>query len=104
MQTQKQNNTAIVATERTLGKKLPCAVEAEKALLGALLLNDEQVSQVLEIIGFQDFYLPSHVMIFEAIAAIAGRMERIDIITLQNELDKKNALEAIGGIMYLMAL
>ena len=92
------------STERVLGKRLPSAVEAEKALLGALLLNDENVSQVAEHLTSQDFYIPSHRYIYDAILAISGRMERIDLITLQNELEKKGVLQDIGGIVYLLSL
>ena len=42
------------------GKSLPAHVEAERAVLGSLLLNDEHVSVVLELLGAQDFYLPAH--------------------------------------------
>lgn len=103
-QPQKFKNHPIATTEKIIGKKLPSHVEAEKALLGALLLNDEHVPKVLEMLQAKDFYLPAHSFIFAAIAEIAHRMERLDIVTLQNELDKKQQLDAIGGIVYLLSL
>ncbi len=90
--------------ERVLGKKLPCSVEAEKAVLGALLLNDENVAQVVELLHAQDFYVPSHRVIYQAIVDIAQRMERVDLVTLQDVLDKKGQLEAIGGVVQLLSL
>lgn len=104
MYQQKIKTPSFATTEKIIGKKLPAHVEAEKALLGALLLNDEHVPKVLEMIQAKDFYVPAHSMIFAAITEIAHRMERLDIVTLQNELDKKKQLEAVGGIVYLLAL
>ena len=104
MYQQKFKNHPIAATEKIIGRKLPCSIEAEKALLGALLLNDEHVPKVLEMVQVKDFYLPAHAMIFAGISEIARRMERLDIVTLQNELDKKQQLESAGGILYLLSL
>ena len=69
-----------------------------------MLLNDEHVPKVLEMVQVKDFYLPAHAMIFAGISEIARRMERLDIVTLQNELDKKQQLESAGGILYLLSL
>lgn len=105
MRTQKQAQySATPATERALGKKLPSSVEAEKALLSALLLNDENVSQAVELVASQDFYTPAHRIIYESVVALSQRSERIDLITLQNELEKQHVLESVGGIAYLLAL
>lgn len=96
----KSNST----TERALGKKLPSAAEAEKALLGALLLNDENVSQAVELLAPTDFYIYSHRTIYEGIVAISQRNERLDVVTLQNELEKKGVLEKVGGVAFLLGL
>lgn len=103
IQRQKQYS-ATPTTERALGKKLPASVEAEKALLSALLLNDENVSQAVELVAPHDFYIPAHKMIYEAIVALSQRSERVDLVTLQNELEKQGVLENIGGIVYLLGL
>ncbi len=94
----------VYAPERILGKRLPAAVEAEKALLGALLLNDENVSHVAELLVPKDFYIPAHRHVYEAILTIFERSERIDIITLQNELEKKGVFQDMGGVVYLLSL
>lgn len=104
MQTEKRWTKRDPASEKVLGKKLPHNIEAEKAVLGALLLNDEHLSKVSEIVQANDFYLPAHIKMFTAITEIANRMERLDIVTLQNELEKKGDLEVVGGIMYLLSL
>lgn len=91
-------------TERALGKKLPAAIEAEKALLGALLLNDENVTQAVEVLTPDDFYIHSHKAIYECVVSLAQRNERLDVVTLQNELEKKGILEKVGGVAYLLDL
>jgi replicative DNA helicase len=90
--------------EGILGKTLPAHTEAERAVLGALLLNDEYISTISEIIVPDDFYTPAHKMIYQAIIEIAQKHKRIDIVTLQDELVKKDQLEAIGGVVYLLTL
>jgi len=91
-------------TEGVVGKRLPSHVEAEKAVLGALLLNDENISKVVEVLLARDFYIPAHVKIYQAILDIFQRRERLDVVTLQDELEKKGALEEIGGLVYILAL
>lgn len=90
--------------EGLLGKTLPAHIDAEKAVLGALLLNDEYIDMVAEIIIADDFYNPAHKIIYQAILDINQKHKRIDIVTLQDELIKKEQLEAIGGIIYLLTL
>jgi replicative DNA helicase len=92
------------SVESILGKTLPAHSEAERAVLGALLLNDEYISTVTEIIVPDDFYSPAHKMIYQAIVDVAQKHKRVDIVTLQDELTKKNQLDAIGGIVYLLTL
>ena len=91
-------------SEQIVGKQLPSQIEAEKAVLGALLLNDEHFSKVSEILQPQDFYVPAHSAIYTAMLEVTQRMERIDIVTLQNELQKKDVFEEVGGLVYLFAL
>lgn len=87
-----------------LGKRLPYSDEAEKAVLGALLLNDEYMHQVQEFLIPTDFYHTAHRAIYQAMLELVRQEKRIDIITLQDELSKSEQLEQIGGIVYLMAL
>lgn len=90
--------------EGLLGKTLPAHVDAERAVLGALLLNDELVGNIAEISVADDFYLPAHRMIYQAIIDLSQKHKRIDIVTLQDELTKRNQLDAIGGLVYLLTL
>jgi len=85
------------SSEALLGKNPPANLEAERAVLGALLLNDEWVSQVAEILQPEDFYNPQHKIIFEHIMHLAEHYKRVDLVTLQDELNKKELLDAAGG-------
>ncbi len=87
-----------------LGKTPPHHIEAERSVLGALLLHDEQVVAVLELLTANDFYLPAHRSIYAAIVALVGQQQRIDLITLQDELIKEGVLDAVGGMVYLVSL
>ena len=91
-------------TERVLGKTLPANLEAEKSVLGAILLNDECLTQLSEMLIPEDFYSPQHKIIYETILDCAKKFKRIDLVTLQDELKKKNNLENVGGIVYLVSL
>lgn len=87
-----------------LGKRLPYSDEAEKAVLGALLLNDEYMHQVSEFLLPTDFYHNAHRVIYQVMLDLVAQEKRIDIITLQDQLTKAEQLEQVGGIIYLMAL
>ncbi len=99
---QQQQGTALA--ERVLGRNLPFSLDAERAVLGSLLLNDSYLDIVIELIMPNDFYAPAHRIIFEAVAELGKRKHRLDIITLQDELDKMGKLEAVGGLVYLLSL
>src|SRR6266404_2318006 len=90
--------------EGILGKTLPAHVDAERAVLGALLLNDEYITTISEIIVPDDFYNSAHKIIYQAIVDLGQKHKRIDIVTLQDALTKKDQLDAAGGIIYLVSL
>jgi replicative DNA helicase len=91
-------------TEKVAGKSLPANVEAERSVLGALLLNDENVALVAELLLAEDFYNLSHRVIYEAILESYQRFKRVDIVTLQDELVKRGKLDMAGGVVYLLSL
>ncbi|KKP35434.1 MAG: Primary replicative DNA helicase [candidate division TM6 bacterium GW2011_GWF2_32_72] len=93
-----------IDTEKALGRSLPAALSAERSVLGGLLLNDKNFSQVVEIITADDFYSPANKVIFQTMQEITADFKRIDIVTLQDELTKKGQLVAIGGVIYLLSL
>lgn len=104
MQQHIENKKLHSATEHLLGRTLPSHIEAERAVLGALLLNDAWVAQVSEILQPDDFYSPHHKIIYEHILHLSQEYKRIDLVTLQDELSKKNQLDLVGGVVYLVSL
>jgi len=101
---QSNTQTSTRIAEKVLGQRLPANVAAEKAVLSALLLNDELIPQISEVLLPDDFYVPAHKIIYKRILDIASRMKRIDLVILQDELAKNEELQAIGGPLYLIAL
>jgi len=79
----------------------PQAVDAEMAVLGAMLLDRDAIARALECINEKCFYSNQHARIFEAIITLYDRNEAVDLITLTEELRKANGLDAIGGVSYL---
>jgi replicative DNA helicase len=90
--------------ESLLGKMLPMNLEAEKSILGAILLNDSCFNMVEETLQPQDFYVLAHQTIFKHMATLARSNKRIDMITIQDILQKENELVAIGDVAYLIEL
>jgi replicative DNA helicase len=82
----------------------PQALDAERAVLGGILLEPEAATKAIEIISFEDFYKPAHGRIFKAMVSLFMRREPIDVITLSKELGKTDDLESIGGAPVLTDL
>ena len=86
------------------GRIPPHSIEAERAVLGAILLNKDAFDAVSSIVKEEDFYSDNHRVIYEAIASIVGKNQRADYVLLSEELKKSQKLEAVGGILYLTNL
>jgi len=83
----------------------PQSIDAERAVLGAVLKNSEAINRVIEIIqDRRDFYTPKHQLIFKAVVELYDRAEPIDITTVGDELQKNGLLDKIGGSVYLVDL
>ncbi|NHN32253.1 replicative DNA helicase [Paenibacillus agricola] len=82
----------------------PQNLEAEQAVLGAILLDSDSLVTAVERISADDFYRTSHQRIFESMLELADEEEPIDLITLTSKLQNKQQLEEIGGIKYLSEL
>ncbi len=93
-----------VDTERVLGRSLPAHTKAEQSVLTALLINDNYVNRISEFLIASDFYIPAHKLIYQAILDLVQQNKRIDLVTLQDELTKRDQLESVGGIVYLVSL
>lgn len=79
----------------------PQNLEAEQAVLGAILLNGDSLVTVMERIQSDDFYKASHQQIFEAMVELAEGNQPVDLVTLTARLQDKQQLEEVGGVSYL---
>ncbi|MBX5464555.1 MAG: replicative DNA helicase [Clostridia bacterium] len=82
----------------------PQAIEAEEQVLGALLLDRDALVRVAVTLAPQDFYKEAHRLIYEAMLALFDRGQPVDVITLADELGRKDQLERAGGVAYLASL
>ncbi len=82
----------------------PQNIEAEQAVLGAILLENEALFTALEIIKADDFYKQSHQKIFAAMVELAEEQEPIDLVTVTAKLSDQQELEQVGGVRYLTEL
>ncbi|MBI4474566.1 MAG: replicative DNA helicase [Acidobacteria bacterium] len=89
---------------QALERTLPHNTEAEKSVLGAILVNNENYYRVIEKIRPEDFYLEAHRVIFRQMMELIDKSKAIDLITLQEELVRAAKLESAGGITYLASL
>jgi replicative DNA helicase len=88
----------------SLEKTLPSNLEAERSVLGAILLDDKSLFTVIEKLRKDDFYLESHRRIFDKMYLLASNSRPVDLITLKNELQRSDELESAGGPAYLASL
>ncbi|MEX1063831.1 MAG: replicative DNA helicase [Candidatus Paceibacterota bacterium] len=92
-------------TSKTLIDKLPPQnLEAEKSLIGSLLLDKEAVNKVADSLDPEDFYSRAHQIIYGHIVKLYEKREPIDLLNLSNILEESGQLETIGGIGYLTSL
>jgi replicative DNA helicase len=91
-------------TAKTFDKIPPQNVDAEAAVLGAILLDRDALLKALEVVRPEHFYREAHRQIFATCQDLFERSEPVDLITLANELTRGQQLEAVGGSPYLMAL
>src|SRR5262245_7226917 len=85
-------------------KGLPSNLEAERSILGAVLLDNSVINQAIELLRREDFFLDSHRRIFEKMCALTERTQPIDLITLSDELRRAAEFEQIGGATYIASL
>jgi replicative DNA helicase len=90
--------------QSTADRVPPNSNDAEMAVLGAMMLEKEAGSKVIQILSAESFYRESHRIIFAAMVALSERNQPIDIITLNDELRKIGKLADIGGSHYLSEL
>jgi len=82
----------------------PHNLDAEQAILGGILINNDAMNQIMDILSGEDFYREAHMNIFQGMIDLYNNSEPIDLITLSQHLTNKNHLEKSGGIEYLTSL
>ncbi len=93
-----------IRTTGTPDKMVPCNIEAEQAVLGALLIDPDAIIRVAPLVRSDDFYLEKHAWIFDAVAALHERREPVDFLTVVSELEQRGKLSDVGGAAYITAL
>ncbi|MBQ3854271.1 MAG: replicative DNA helicase [Anaerovibrio sp.] len=88
----------------TVDRMPPQNIDAEQAVLGAMLIKKEAIAEVSQLLRPEDFYRDAHKIIYEAMLALFNRNEPADIVTVTNYLDKENKLDKVGGITFVTAL
>ena len=86
------------------GKLPPQAIDLEEAVIGAMLIDEKGVDEVIEILIPEVFYKKSHQLIFESIERLFKNSEPIDLLTVSADLKKSKNLKSVGGEFYLIEL
>jgi len=87
-----------------IGKMPPQALELEEAVLGAMMLEKDALTAVIDILKPQAFYKEANERIFGAIERLFSRSEPVDILTVTQELKKTGELDLVGGAYYITQL
>ena len=82
----------------------PSSLEAERAVLGALMLNSNALVEAMELLQPDDFYHPQHTVIFEGMRTLNAQSRAVDLITMNAELSRTGLLDGVGGSDYLVDL
>ncbi|HET9193636.1 MAG TPA: replicative DNA helicase [Vicinamibacterales bacterium] len=93
-------DTAVLAAERTL----PHNLEAERSVLGAILVHNDAFNLAAQVIDSSDFYRDAHRRIFERMVQLNERNQAIDFVTLKEELSRAGEIDEVGGPSYVAAL
>lgn len=94
-----------MSAKKEIDAKIPPQnLDAEMSLIGAILIDEEALADVSEITNAGDFYDKRHQMIFDAMMRLFEHHKPVDLLTVTDELKKKNQLEDIGGSKYLTEL
>jgi replicative DNA helicase len=87
-----------------LNRPLPHSLEAEQAVLGAMLVDREAIYLAVESLRPEDFYHEAHRLLFQAIIGMGDRGEAVDLVTVVEELRRLGWLEKVGGMAYVASL
>src|SRR5918911_5429951 len=90
--------------ETRADRQVPFDEAAEQHVLGSLLIDRDAIFKVADALATEDFYLARHQRIYAAIYELLQRRERIDPLTVQVELARREELDRVGGAAYLKHL
>lgn len=90
--------------DNIVSQQIPHDSSAEKAVLGAIFIDPEAIADASAVVQPEDFYEKANKIVFQAMIDLSDREEAIDPLTLQDELNKRNQLDDIGGIGYVSEL
>src|ERR1700680_5143578 len=93
-----------MASDTALERPLPHNLEAERSILGAILLDNHALNTAVEKLRSEDFFLPQHRHIFDGMVQLGEKQQAIDTVTLMEDLSRTGRLEAAGGVPYLSQL
>lgn len=100
----KDNKKKQAAAMNAAGKVPPQNLDAEKSLLGAVLIDEETLADISEHVTSKDFYDKRHTAIYEGMMRLFEHHKPVDLLTLTEELKKKDTLDLVGGSAYLTEL
>src|SRR5215472_6553599 len=90
--------------EAVIERPLPSNLDAERSILGAILLDNKALNAAIESLKPEDFFIPQHRNIFTRMIALGEAQQAIDLVTLTEELHRRGELESSGGAPYLASL
>jgi replicative DNA helicase len=93
-----------MAEVAALDRTLPHNLEAERSVLGAVLIHNDAFNQAAEVLNPRDFYRDAHRRIFEKMVQLSERGNAIDFVTLKEELSRSGELDEVGGPAYVASL
>ena len=99
-----QRTLKATPTHQIEGRLQPQAIELEQAVLGALMIDNESLSDAIDSLRTEYFYDPKHQKIFEAITNLFNNTQPVDILTVAEELKRLEAFDDIGGLAYISEL
>src|ERR1044071_4107277 len=86
------------------GKSIPSNLEAERAVLGSLMIDPDAIIKVASFLRPEDFFRERHAWLYDAMLTLNERREPLDFVTISDELERREQLEEIGGPAFLTDL
>jgi replicative DNA helicase len=93
-----------MAVDLITERGLPQSLDAERSVLGAIILENEAIYQILDVLKAEDFYAENHRVLYERLTEMISGSRAVDLVTLREELARTGELDQIGGIAYIATL